>query len=381
MNTKADRVAAATTDAAVLRAEYARRFPVWSQQLITHVTGKAAANQPAPRTLLPPIPNVIATTVQWPVSIAAGAFMFHLSTVAGFVFTPIAVLLGVNSLRRLQVVSAHHAVHREILSSQRISYLIQAVVSALSLVHNWEDYFEDHIRGHHSRKIFTTAADPDAVLLLRLGFLPGTPLPDLQRRTYFCLVSPRFHWLFLKARFVTNFVSAPVHRRLMALVSVSAVVGTFFVMPPMVALVLVILPLFPLYHMSALLQFLSEHNWLITEHAPTSAEDYARRTRGRFFMAPLPDRDAHPVQRVLGWLVWTLRTIVFVIPCRYGVMSGNLPAHDLHHLFSQDHEWTKALWHRQRIIDSGDDKGMGGREYTTLRSAVDSVLIGISVGS
>jgi fatty acid desaturase len=361
-----------------LRAEYSDRFPVWSQQLITRVTGKAAPGQRVPRTVLPPLANVVATVVQWPAAVALGVLLYQISLPLGVLCTPLIWLLSLNSLRRLQVVVAHHAVHREIVRSHRLSYAIQAVVSAMSLVHNWEDYFEDHVRGHHSRKVFTTPSDPDAAFLLQLGFRPGMSLPTLRRRLHRCVVSPRFHWLFLKARYLTNFTTAPAHRKIMALVVVACLAGTFFLMPAPIAVVLVLVPMFPLYHVSALLQFISEHNWLVTEHAPVSADDYARRTRGRFCITALPRAGTSLHRRITGWARWLIRVLVFVLPTRFGVLVGDLPAHDLHHLYPQEHDWTGSLWRRQDIIERGDSKGMRDREFSTLTTAIDSVFVGMS---
>lgn len=364
--------------ASELRQQYAERFPAWTQQCITRISGKPASGQQAPRSVLGPWGNTAVTIGQWPASVALGCVGYAVSPVLGVLLTPVCWLLALNSLRRLQVVSAHHAVHREIAATHRANYLIQAVVSALSLVHNWEDYFADHVRGHHSRKVFTTAVDPDAAFLLRLGLQPGLPPAELAARLRRCVVSPRFHWLFLHARLHTNFVTAPWHRRLLALLSVAAAGSVFAVVPWPVAVLVVVLPLFPLYHVSGLLQFVSEHDWLLTTGPATGPEDYARRTRGRFCLLPLPDR-AGPRGRRLGqWLGWTARVLVVVLPSRYGVLVGDLPAHDLHHLYPNDHDWTRALWRRQRIIDEGDPRAMAEREYTSLGAAVDSVLVGMS---
>lgn len=365
--------------ASALRQRYAEVFPGWSQQLITWLTGKALPGQRAPRVLAPPLLNVLLTIAQWPLAVAAGFAAYRLGVLWGVLATPLVWLVSLNSLRRLQVVAAHHAVHREVVRSRRGNYLLQAVVSAISLVHNWDDYFEDHVRGHHSRKVFTTtAADPDAAFLIELGLTPDLPLPVLRRRLRLLAISPRFHWLFLKARLHTNFVSAPPHRVAMAAISVGAVEVCTLLMPPAVAVVLVLLPMFPLYHVSALLQFVSEHDWLITEGAPVDSVDYTRRTRGRFCLEPQPPAGLRGLRRLRAWLRWAVRTVLISVPSRFAVLVGDLPAHDLHHLYPQIHDWTRSLWLRQELIDQGDRYGMRGREYASLSAAVNSVLRGIS---
>ncbi|MBP2705867.1 hypothetical protein JOL79_18820 [Microbispora sp. RL4-1S] len=367
--------------AGVLRAEYAERLPSVLQPLLTWITGKAAAGERPPRTVLPGALNTAASMAQWPLSVAATVALLMWNPVAGTLLLPLTWLLGVNALRRLQVVIGHHAVHQEISESSRVNYWIQVVASGESFVHNWEDYFEDHVRGHHSRKVFTTATDPDAELLLHLGFTPGMEERRLWRVLARTIIGPRFHFIFLKARVRTNFVTAPWHRRFVGAAWLGALALVGVLVPWQVFVLAVLVPMFPLYHVSALLQFVSEHAWLAGDRGPVrSSEEYAQRCWGRFSIEPLPARTLPPVARALGWTRWVLKTLLVQVPIRFGVLAGDLPVHDYHHLYPADHDWTKAFWSRQNIIDHNDARGMGEREFCNLAEAIGEVFRGLQYG-
>lgn len=118
--------------AAVLRADYADRFPAVVQPLLTRITSKPAAGERPPRTVLPAAANTAATILQWPLSAAATAALLLWNPVIGTVLLPLMWLLGVNALRRLQVVIGHHAVHQEISESRSVNHWIQVITSAES---------------------------------------------------------------------------------------------------------------------------------------------------------------------------------------------------------------------------------------------------------
>ncbi|UOY03719.1 hypothetical protein [Blastococcus sp. PRF04-17] len=361
-----------------IREEYAKRLPAFAQQFVTRFSGKAAAGQAAPKRVVPGGVNVALTLAQWPAAIAVGAATLMTHPVLGIVSLPPLWLASVNALRKDQAVLGHHAVHREIAETQQKNYAIQVVLSSASFVHNWEDYFEDHVRGHHSRKIFTTAADPDAAFLMQMGFRPGMSPRALWRQLRRTVASPRFHMIFLQARIRTNFVTAPWHRRLAAAAWLAGLAGAAVLMPAWVFVATVVIPLLPLYHVSGLLQFLSEHAWLTTENAAGSKEEYAARTWGRFCLEPLPASDLAGWAKVRGWARWAARMALVQLPTRYGVVMGDLPVHDLHHLFPAEHDWTRSLWVRQQRIDRGESQGMENREFYKLADAIDAVFDGMS---
>lgn len=364
--------------ASSVRRQYQNRFPTWSQQLITILSGKAAPHQPPPAFVPGPVTIAVAAILQFPVNVGATVALVSAYPLA-VVLMPISWLISVNALRKLQVVVAHHAVHNEIVWKQkRVNRVFQAIASAMGLAHHWDEYVDLHVNGHHNRKIFTTIKDPDAQFLVELGFEIGLTVEELRHRLWLTLVSPQFHWVFVRARARTNFVTAPRPRRLLAAAWIVLLLAGGFVAPTWIYVAAVAVPLLPLYHVSALLQFLTEHAWLVTDDKAGSKEEYAERTWGRFSIEPLPE--ANSDRKLREWLRWSVRTLFIQLPARFGVLVGDMPAHDLHHLHQSDHDWTHAIWHRQARIDLGDD-GMSRREFYRLSDAIDHVFHGIGRGN
>jgi hypothetical protein len=362
-------------NAAELRADYSARFPKWIQWLITIGTGKAAVGEHPPRLLAGRRTKSALVVAQFTVTTALTLWLLNSHPLSGFLLLPITWLVQVNALRNMQVVIAHHAVHNELLKTKRRNYWLQVLVSTLSLTQHFEQYFDDHVKGHHSRKIFTTERDPDSVFLVKLGIKPGLPVCTLRDRVRSAPLSPRFHIAFLTARIRTNFITAPWHRKIVAALYVVVVAMPAFVLPWWVYLLGVVTPLVPLYHVAAFLQLLSEHAWTIQARPVASNAEYAQRCWGRFFLEPLPSTAARGTARFLSWMRWAARVVLVQVPSRFGVVIGDMPGHDLHHLYPAHHTWTRTLWDRQsRIDEDNDPRGMSRREFTSLAEVLDHVL-------
>lgn len=172
-------------------------------------------------------------------------------------------MVTVHGARKGQVAMNHHAVHTNVTGRKRYDQALAEVISTLLVIQDYHSYFEDHVRIHHDPKTLATPADPDLQFLLRLGFRPGMSREALWRRLYGTVVSPRFHWLFLRARLQANYVTAPMYRRLMAGCYTAAVLAVLaFTGVWLLWVVVWVIPVFPLYHVAALLQFICEHKWL-----------------------------------------------------------------------------------------------------------------------
>jgi hypothetical protein len=171
-------------------------------------------------------------------------------------------LVTIHGARKAQLVICHHAVHANMTGNTWCDRVLVEILSTILLIQHFEGYFHDHVRTHHGPEL-ATLRDPDMQLLLAIGFRPGMGRDALWRHLYWTIVSPRFHYLFVRMRLRVNYVSAPLYRRLMsggytAAVGVClAITGAW--LPWLLAWCM---PIFPLYHIASLLQFVSEHRWL-----------------------------------------------------------------------------------------------------------------------
>jgi hypothetical protein len=143
----------------------------------------------------------------------------------------------------------------------------------------------------------------------------------------------------------------------------------------------ILMPMGPLYHVSALLQFLTEHRWLVTNDGPREKNDYAARCVGRFALIPPPVFGLTSLPAISAWTWWTLRMVAELL-VRVGVWVGDLPAHDHHHLAGHVghdvHDWDEAIFERQRAIDVGDKYGIATREVYGIKAALDWVFDGLT---
>ncbi|GAA3084282.1 hypothetical protein [Streptosporangium carneum] len=361
-----------------LRLEYAQRFPGWTQQLITIFSGKAVPGQQAPWWIPPPIVNWFLTLFQLVLAVLGSVFAVRFLSWWALFVLPVTWLVTVNAVRKLQVTWSHHAVHKEVSGNKYVDKAVQLVSSAVSLTSNYEDIFNDHIRNHHNRKVFTTGKDPDSAFLVYLGFRPGMPVSRLRARLYWTPFSPRLHIPFVIARIKTNFITATWSRRIASVVWVGLLVLLGVLMDGTEYTLAFLVPWLPLFHWAALFQTISEHPWMAFDGAPTSRNDYIRRCWARFCLEPLPERGTSLALQLPQWGHWLVRMLFLQVPARFAVLVSDLPAHDLHHVVPADHAWHYAFWHRQACIDSHHESRMEQRELT-LGVAISYVLSGISL--
>ncbi|MER7753336.1 hypothetical protein [Kitasatospora sp. NPDC097643] len=360
-----------------LRQEYAERFPGWTQQFITLFSGKAAAGQRPPWWITPPIVNWFLTLLQLLVAVLGSVYAVRLLGWFSLAVLPVTWLMTVNATRKLQITWSHHAVHKEVSGNRHVDKVVQVVSSAVALTSNYEDIFEDHVRKHHSRKVFTTITDPDSGYLIFLGFRPGTPVEELRGRLRRTPLSPRLHLPSLVYRVRTNFITATWTRRIASTVWVGLLVVLGVLMDGVEYTAAFLIPWFVLFHWAALFQTISEHPYLSFDGPPASRADYVARTWGRFCLEPLPERGAPAGRRLGQWARWLARMVFVQTPARFAVLASDLPAHDLHHVVPADHAWHLAFWHRQIHIDQAHESRMDQRELT-LAEAIRQVLEGIS---
>jgi len=362
----------------------------WVDDLVTRVTGKALPGQqpvfrltPGRAYLLGCLALVVSMTmVQLLLDLAVDHPLLG-AVLAPAIVVNLAVLVG--RLRAQQVVFGHHAVHLSFCGgNRRVNRIIAEAATVITLSQNPPDYRDDHVKVHHKIRTFTTPDDPDAAFLIRLGFRPGMSRRDLYRLLVKSLLSPRYHFIFTMARLHSSFVSAsPVHRALCALwVLVLAVLATK--LGSVEFLLGVALPLGPLYHMSALLQFTSEHRWMVGPIVGHDPREYASRNQGRFALAPLPRADLTGTKRVAAWLKWSVCQAGELL-FRAAVTVGDLPAHDLHHVVGlvrrRPESWVQAAFERQATIDEGDWLGLSSRQAMGWKQSFDWVFDGLAMTS
>lgn len=292
------------------------------------------------------------------------------------VLLPLGWIFTIGGSRYLQVSVVHFAVHNQVFARERHNRLLAQTISTALLITDFDTYHRDHVKNHHPIGKFARRGDPDLEFLIALGFLPGMSRDELWRHLAWTLVSPRFHFLFLRGRLHSNFIGASRPRRLAAVAFWLAVVTALALHPAWIIpfIVLWILPLTLGYHMSSILQFASEHLWLLPCAGEGAREHAKALTRGRFCGDALPDADLRGVARLRAWAMWWLRLLTLHAVVRVAVLPGDLTHHDLHHLRPTDFDWANADAVRFEMLANGETLN----ETWGLFAALDEVFVVLS---
>jgi hypothetical protein len=371
------------SDGAAIRRSYLI-FPRWTQPVWTWLTGKPLPGEEQ-HISISPFRMMLCT-----LGITILASATHVSLLAssgwksvfGALLTPVFFVVLTGCLRQLQVVYVHHAVHGTLFTRWRRANVLAAnILTTLAIVQNRHEYMRDHL-AHHSHACFTTPSDADAALLIRSGIEPGASVGTLRRALWRTLFSPEYHAWFLFSRLRSAlrqpgpWCAVSSAWVLLLLIGLPCKVG---LLPVALA---IWLPLIPGYQMSALIQFLTEHLWLLDRgRGPTDRRSYAERCVGRFCGEMVVGRRAGG-RSATAWLGWWCRTLFVYIPVRLGVLVGDLPAHDWHHLCGRvghrQSEWPSAIYRRQHAIDNGHSEGMETRELWGIKNMINHVLHAMS---
>lgn len=309
-------------------------FPVkWLQWLITLITGCPYQGQKP----------LFRQGAWWRLIIFTGMLYggVALSVLAiyGYIY-PLFILLGwvitVGGGRGLQTSISHFAVHSKFTGNKKVDMMIAEIISVVLFIMNAPAYFKLHCIDHHSPSIVATKKDGDVEFIVLLGFNTGMTVQELREHFWKVIFSPKFHWIFFKARAVSNFVKANTKRIIAAAAYWLLVLGLVVVSGNLITFSLVwVVPVIFLYQISALCQFLTEHYWLIgsensTVDHLTKQEQKERAkmiTPTRFFGDIL-------LPGASGWqkAVWLLRLFFIHLPLRiFVVPSSCLVWHSHHH--------------------------------------------------
>ena len=335
----------------------------WLQPMLSWLTGRHHRD-------LPPEPTRSAwfrlcmAQAQLLTGVLLSASSFHVLATGATILSGAAMamalgvgwLLTVGGARTLQATIGHHLVHENFSKrlSRRQHRILYQLISTVLWFQGFVDYLVDHLKKHH--KDPTGPEDPDQVFLDQLGFRAGMRVDELWRHLQWTVVSPVFHGRFLLARIRANFVEPGPARRAGSLLWLAALVGAVtwaHVWLPF--LVVWVVPLTVLYHVSALVQFLSEHAWYSVRAAGTKkSEHLAGLTVGRFCGDPAPQIRERTVRWFLAWSRWWVRLVCIHLPVRIAVLVGDLPDHDWHHASAQG-DWpnsrARRLAHLRDLAD------------------------------
>lgn len=362
----------------------------WIDEGITIFTGKALPGQGRRLRFSGPKAYLISTAA---LAASVGFNLAFLNAMealgwVGLLGGPVVVALmvvTVGRLRNQQVTWAHHATHGVLMGTRAANKAVTFLATVLSVSQNEDDYGRDHVKGHHKQRIFTTAADPDAAFLVSLGFRPGMKKAEARRLFWHTMVSPRYHARFTFNRLKSALWDAQPQHRLTVAVYLLSLAGVSALLPWWISLLAIWLPLGPLYAMSALLQFATEHRWMVTPDGPRTRREYAQRCAGRFCGEAFPKREGGRLAYRCAVAIWVVKMALIHAPMRVGCLVGDLPVHDAHHLYSDAKLNAPTprdlIFARQASIDAGDPVRFAERELWGVFAMLDWVFDGLEAAA
>ena len=361
-----------------------RVFPGWTQHFWTWLTGKPLAGQ-TPLFRHTPGSFLVAALMTFSAGIALGALGAAVGSPWGLLALLSGWCLTVNASRRLISTVVHQCIHNRFSAQRRWNMLLAEFLTLLVLTPNAREYQREHFGQHHRIGTFTTARDPSAIFLMDAGFRPGlTPRAYWRVLLANCL-SPAFHGRFLLKRLHSNLVSATPMRRLGALLYLAAWSAPVFLLDggAWVVLLAFLVPIVPLYQSSVLLEFISEHAWLvpIDEADARTKKFHGTHSWGRFCGSPLPDPSLPSYRRALAWTTWLGATLLYHLPVRLMILPGDLPQHDFHHRNPNTQHWTAAAYARQSDSDRAADGRPPYAEFWGIHRAIEHVFRGLQASA
>lgn len=312
-------------------------LPAAFQWILTEITGKALPGYEPPFRWTP-LGRFAMSIVILLTGIGLGALGMKLGGFGYLLVLP-GWLLTVSAMRSWQTSYVHHQAHGNFLPGW-IGNVLADTLSTLIWIQPLGGYRADHLL-HHAA--LATEEDADLRFLAALGFAPGWSVRDYWRYFLQLMISPKFHLTYAWFRLRANFLTASPGRRIAAL-GWTALVGTLWLSAPLATTLLWLIPAWPLYHLSGLMQLLTEHNWVRVGTARDSKSVVvARLTNGRFFGETLRDGSASTV------FVWGLKMLVLHLPQRLYIAQDDLTNHDLHHRRTMS-DWSNAAYVRRDMM-------------------------------
>ncbi|HEX7836496.1 MAG TPA: fatty acid desaturase [Kofleriaceae bacterium] len=333
-------------------------FPRWTQPLWTWWTGRAL---PGEQPLWQPGPWAYLGRAA--LAFAGGMAVTAFALDRWWPLIAVGWLITVGAARTLISTISHQCVHYRFTGNQRLDMRVADALALVTFTKAAPIYRLEHTLQHHRGDVFTTARDPSAQFLETCGLAPGRGPGAAAARMLVNLVSPVFHGRFLWSRIRGNVVDVAMSRRLATLAVWSAAIAALARYGELGRFaVIYAAPVILLYHVSVMLEFASEHAWLVPR-APGRPASW-----GRFCGAPVPRGGA------IAWLRWWLAMVGYHLVVRIAVLPADLPQHDFHHRFPATKLWTHAAHARTACLDRGETRLV---ELWGLHRALGHVLHGL----
>ncbi|MBB5867181.1 hypothetical protein F4553_000560 [Allocatelliglobosispora scoriae] len=348
-------------------------LPRWCQLPLTLLTGKPYTGQAAPQlTATFHLAAAVASVVVG-VAIAAAGWL-----TAGWalLLLPAGWAATLHGARNLRMLIFHQCSHRNMYGRRSLDNAIGYAIPSLLIIQNFQRYSREHVSDHHAVHHMTLRDPTVQAFLVSLGLRPGTTRRQMWTTVLRKLVSPWFHLQFLVARirsFATG--SAPAEKAAaIGIYGTAAVLATAADAWALLAVVWFV-PLVPLYQISNTLRLCVKHTFPTADTTHRRGrEHFAGLTNAIFLGSPAPAPGASPLRAALAWLGWSARMLLWHLPVRYLVLTGDTVVHDFHHRYPVSRRWVDYIFARQHDLDAGHPGWPPYTEEWGLIAAINRVF-------
>lgn len=331
------------------RAAMATRLPGWMQPGLTWLTARPAPGEAMPTRS--PLSFVQGALAWIGLGVALTALAVALPLRAGLALAPIGLLLTTCGLGLFQVVVFHHCSHGTVFVTRERNRRVGRIISALLLFKYFDTYQHEHMLHHSAKKLLTEEDEFADFVFSMCDLRPGMAKRELWRRVLVALVSPAFHWRFLRRRLRASLASPDrAHNRLgiaawslgLALAAATGQLGTF--------LLAWALPVTVLLQAATVFRILCEHRFPSAELIAMRGKEFVCRSTAGVFAGRQPPRAG---DGALAWACWWADMLTVQLFVRLFVLVGDAPCHDYHHRRPATRKWTSYIHARQQDVDAG----------------------------
>lgn len=330
-------------------------LPSWTQPFLTWLTGRIYAGQ-RPKWSNNAFTQTFCALSSLAFGIIGSVYLFQIGTGWSYLLMLITWTFTFGAARNIQVTLIHQCSHGRFSGLPWLDKLFAHAMGIFLITDDYDNYFHEHVILHHSNHL-ATPVDPDLGFLITLGFKPGMSKKKLWLRLAWTLVSPFFHFRFIRGRLKGNLQAKGLTRRISFLTFHTLVLGVVIATNSLVTyMVAYLFPIFFLYHIAALLNFSSLHLWLKNNTAANPKERMCQLSHGRFCGSSVPPLELRGLARFLAWAGWSTKMLCYHLPVRLGILVGDLPVHDYHHRYPKCKQWGDYLYTRQYDLEAGSKK-------------------------
>lgn len=345
-------------------------LPAIFQPLLTWLTAKPLSVKGATR-FKTGLLHVLTTCLLITVGVASTVFVMQFR---GLIWglLPLAAILTVSGMRKLQVVIYHHCAHYHVFNNRLCNNILGELISIVLLIKDFSSYQQDHML-HHSAHGLLTHKDETVQDLASVGLRPGLSKRQLYRNLFISFISPFAHLRALLARISTSLCSPYWQHNLIAMtywILLFYAVDHFHCWVEFGVAWLI--PLFFLYHISRTLRLVVEHIWPAEQYLDKRNLDFiSASTHAIFLGEPLPTKTNNPLKNLLAYSIWWFRMLIFHLFPRVFVLVGDTPCHDHHHRHPSAKNWTNYIYARHEDSQKTRHAKMPYQEIWGFLNAID----------